>query len=94
VEYRKSLDKNVPGSPQRYNLYAVSNHENFSIASKDFKRDLRLEAVTEEGERGDDNEVVDAEEDIVQEENQHDRASVPGVPNPATTEVTTFETGT
>jgi hypothetical protein len=94
VDYRRPLDKNVPGSPQRYNLYAVSDHANFSIASKDFKRDLRLEAVTEEDQRGDETEVADAEEDVVGEENHNDRASVPGVPNPGTTEVTTFETGT
>jgi hypothetical protein len=88
------LDKNVPGSPQRYTLYACADHANFSIASKDFKRDLRLEAVTEEDQRGDETEVADAEEDIVGEENEHDLASVPGVPNPGTKEVTTFETGT
>jgi len=94
IEYRRSLDKNVQGSPQRYTLSAVVDHANFSIQSKDFKRDLRLEAVTEEVPCGDDTGVDDKEKDNVGEENQPERASVHDVPNPATTELTTMNTGT
>ena len=94
IEYRRSLDKNVQGSPQRYTLYAVVDHTNFSIQSKDFKRDLRLEAVTEEVQCGDDTGVDDKEKDNVGAENQPERASVHDVPIPATTELTTINTGT
>ena len=48
VETRKTLDPKALGSPQRYKLYARDSDETFSIVSKYFKRDLRLEPLHED----------------------------------------------
>ena len=52
VDRRRHTDPRILGSPQRYKLYNVHTLEPYTVASKDFKSELRLEPVAEDDNSG------------------------------------------